>query len=118
MFFPSSEPPLLSHSCQLPKRTLWFGRAQLYEDRVCLQGWTWWGQYRKTIPLARIARVRWLAVVDDVNFVLHLKNGRSVPFQLLQGAGSWNVKLHNLLGQRLLAHRSVPDVRPPENAFR
>lgn len=117
MFFSSSDPPLLSHACQLPQRTLWFGRARLYEDRVCIQGWTWSGGYRKIIPLERIDRVQWLAVIDDVNFVLHLENGRAVPFQLLQGAGTWNVKLHGLLDQRLPAHQSLPDVPQSEQVF-
>lgn len=118
MFFSSPEPPLLSHSCQLPQRSLWFGRARLYEDRVCIRGWTWSGQYRKIIPLTRVDRVQWLAVVDDVNFVLHLNNGRSVPFQLHQGAGTWNVKLHSLLGQRLMAHQAIPDVAQSREVFR
>lgn len=117
MLFSSSEPPLLSHACRVPQRTLWFGRAKLFEDRVCIQGWTWWGPYRNVILLERIDRVQWLAVVDDVNFVLHLKNGRSVPFQLLRGAGSWNVKLHSLLDKHLLAHPPLPNVTGEEEVI-
>jgi hypothetical protein len=101
--------PLLSHRCRLPHRTLWFGRALLYEDRVCIRGWTWRGPYRRVIPLERIQRVKWWAVLDDVNFLLRLDDGRAVPLQLRKGAGTWNVELHNLLDQSLMAHHSLPD---------
>jgi hypothetical protein len=109
-----SKSPLLSNRCRLPRRTLWFGRACLYEDRVCIRGWNWTGRYRRTIPLERIEEVKWWAVLDDVNFLLHLDDGRAVPLQLLKGAGTWNVKLHGLLGQSMLAHHSLPDADSPE----
>lgn len=111
MFTPSPESPLLTNRCRLPQRSLWFGRALLYEDRVRIQGWTWRGRYERVIPTDRIDRVQWWAVVDDVNFMLHLKNGGAVPLQLLKGAGTWNVKLHDLLGQSLMAHHSPPSVQ-------
>jgi hypothetical protein len=107
---------LLSNRCRVPQRTLWFGRASLYEDRVCIQGWTWRGRYERVIPVARIDRVQWWAVIDDVNFLMHLEDGDAVPLQLEKGAGTWNVKLHGLLGQSLLAHHAPPDVRSNERA--
>ena len=100
--------PLLSNRCRLPRRSLWFGRACLYEDRVCIRGWTWRGRYRRVIPLERIDRVKWWAVLDDVNVLLHLDDGGAVPLQLMKGAGTWNVELHNLLDQSLMAHHSLP----------
>lgn len=106
---PISGVPLLSNRCMLPHRTLWFGRALLYEDRVCIRGWTWRGRYRRVIPLERIDRVKWWAVVDDVNLLIHLDDGGAVPLQLRTGAGNWNVELHNLLGQSVTAHHSLPD---------
>lgn len=99
----------------MPHRTLWFGRAILYEDRVCIKGWTWRGRYRDVIPLADVDGVRWWAVLDDVNFLLQLDDGRAVPLQLVTGAGAWNAKLHALLGKSMLAHESVPGVKPVEN---
>lgn len=87
----------------------------LYEDRVCIKGWTWRGRYRDVIPLGEIDRIRWWAVLDDVNFLLQLDHGRAVPLQLLTGAGAWNAKLHALLGESILAHRSLPDVNPGES---
>jgi hypothetical protein len=108
----SARSPLLSNRCRLPRQTLWFGRALLYEDRVRIRGWTWRGRYERVIPLERIDRVQWWAVINDVNFMLHLKDGRAVPLQLRKGAGTWNVKLHGLLGQSLLAHHAPTDVQP------
>lgn len=101
--------PLLTNRCRLPQRTLWFGRAVLYPDRVRIQGWNWQGRYRRVIPLERIDEVKWWAVIDDVNFLLHLDNGRAIPLQLRKGAGTWNVKLHSLLGKSMLDHHSLPD---------
>jgi hypothetical protein len=108
--------PLLSNRCRLPQRSLWFGRALLYEDRVRIRGWTWRGRYERAIRLERIERVQWWAVVDDVNFMLHLEDGGAVPLQLLKGAGTWNVTLHDLLGQSLMAHHSPSDVQPSNKA--
>lgn len=106
-----SASPLLSNRCRLPQRSLWFGRALLYEDRVRIQGWTWVGRYEREISLVRIDRVQWWAVINDVNFLMHLEDGSAVPLQLMKGAGTWNVKLHKMLGQSLLAHHAPCDVR-------
>ena len=116
MTFSSDTSLLLSNRCRLPRRSLWFGRALLYEDRVCIQGWTWRGRYRRVIPLQRIDQVKWWAVLDDVNFMLHLDDGQAVPLQLLKGAGTWNVKLHCLLNKSLLAHHSLPNVNEQVDA--
>jgi hypothetical protein len=105
----SREVPILSNRCRLPHRSLWFGRARLYEDRVCIRGWTWRGRYRRVVPLERIEDIKWWAVIDDVNFMLHLDDGRAVPLQLMKGAGTWNVELHDLLGKSMLAPHSLPD---------
>jgi hypothetical protein len=105
--------PLLVNRCRVPQRTLWFGRAALYPDRVCVRGWTWQGRYRRVIPLERIDAVKWWAVMDDVNFLLHLDSGRAVPLQLLKGAGTWNAELHNLIGESMLKHHCPPDTAAP-----
>jgi hypothetical protein len=68
------------------------------------------------VPLDRIARVKWWAVLDDVNFVLCLDDGRTVPLQLLKEAGRWNARVHELLGKSLLAHHAMPGVEPRESA--
>lgn len=108
----SRSTPLLRHRCRLPRRTLWFGQATLYPDRVSIQGWNWQGRYRRVIPLERIEEVKWWAVIDDVNFLLRLDDGRAVPLQLLSGAGTWNVKLHSLLGKNMLDHHTLPNAAP------
>lgn len=61
-----------------------------------------------------IQKVQWWAVLDDVNFVLQLTDGRSVPLHLLSGAGAWNAKLHGLMGESLLAQTSLPNVEREE----
>jgi hypothetical protein len=113
----ASETPILTNRCCLPHRRLWFGRAFLYADHVCIQGWTWTGRYRRVIPLERIEDIKWWAVVDDVNFMLHLDNGRSVPLQLQKGAGTWNVELHDLLGKSMLDHHTLPDSESDQEVF-
>lgn len=107
--------PLLSNRCSLPHRTLWFGRAFLYEDRVCIRGWTWQGRYRRVVPIERIDRVKWRAVPNDVNLLIHLGNGDIVPLRLRKGAGNWNVELHNLLGQSVMNHHPLSDEKTESN---
>lgn len=114
----SSRSALLSNRCQIPGRTLWFGRALLYEDRICIRGWTLRGRYRRVVPLERVKDVQWWAVLDDVNFVLRLDDGGTVPLQLMKGAGTWNVQLHRLLGKSILAHHALPHVEEEEEANR
>jgi len=105
----ASSSPLLKTRCRVPHCSLWFGQALLYEDRVCIQGWTWRGRYRQVVPLERIEEVKWWAVLDEVNFLLRLDNGQAVPLHLRSGAGTWNVKLHSLLGKSMLARSPLPD---------
>lgn len=107
----SNTSALLTTRCRVPHRSLWFGRAMLFDDRIRIEGWTWRGRYRDVIPLEDVETVQWWAVLDDVNFVLQLTDGRTVPLQLLSGAGTWNAKLRALLGDSLLARSSLPDVR-------
>lgn len=98
---------LLTNRCQLPCRSLWFGRAHLFEDGVRIVGWQFWGRYDRHVPLERIQEVEWRTVVDDINLILHLEDGGVVPLQLLKNAGTWNMKLHDLLGQSVLSHHSA-----------
>lgn len=104
----SRSTPLLVNRCQLPQRSLWFGQAALYADRVHIRGWHWSGRYRRIVPLERIDEVKWWAVTDEVNVLLRLDDGGGVPLQLRSGAGTWNVRLHQLLGESLLRHHKPP----------
>ena len=104
--------PILCTRCKLPGRNLWFARAMLYENYIEVSGWTWSGRQTRRIDLEEVDRFQWWAVLDDVNFLLHLEDGASVPMQLLRSAGTWNCKLHELLGQSVLAQDTVPRVRP------
>lgn len=102
-----SPTPIYSHRCTLPNRTLWFGRASLYEDRVVLRGWTWRGRYHRQISLQRIKEVNWRPVPEGPNLILELHNGSSVALRLQTGGGLWNAKLHDLLDKPLLNRHSL-----------
>lgn len=102
--------PLYSHRCTLSDRTLWFGRAALYEDFVQIWGWTWRGRYRKEIEVDEIDKVDWRPRPGGSNLILHLEDESIFPIRLRKGAGLWNAKLHDLLGQSVLDSR-----RPPKN---
>lgn len=104
--------PLLTTRCTLPEERLWFARADLFDDAIRLSGWTWRGRVERRIAIASIDRVQWWAVLKDVNFMLHLADGTSIPMQLHQGAGTWNCKLHDLMGESILAQHELPDVSP------
>lgn len=94
--------PLLSTRCRLPDRTLWFGRARLFEDRIELSGWTLRGRYGRTVALADVEEVEWWTGEEKVNFALHLKEGRSVPLHLRQAAGTWKFEVQERLDRRPL----------------
>lgn len=100
--------PLYSHRCTLPDRTLWFGRAALYEERVSIRGWTWRGRYRNEIPIDEIEEVEWRPRPEGANLILHLEDESSFPLRLRKGAGLWNAKLHDLLGQSVLDSPDLP----------
>jgi len=109
---PVDADPLLSTRCKLPGRSLWFSRAHLHEDHIEISGWNWKGRFSRRIRLSNIDRFQWWAVLNDVNFLLHLKDGAPVPLQLLRSAGTWSCKLHELLGQSMLAQDPLPRVHP------
>ena len=99
--------PLYSHRCTLPDRSLWFGRASLYEDRITIQGWTWQGRYRRSIIVDRIDEVDWRPKPEGPNLRLRLEDESVVRFRLLKGGGLWNAKLHDLIGESVLDQYSV-----------
>lgn len=57
-----------------------------------------------------IDEVEWRPRPENANLILHLEDESTVPLRLRKGAGLWNAKLHDLLGQSVLGDR-----RPPEN---
>lgn len=97
-----SSAPLYSHRCTVPDRTLWFGEASLYEDRITVQGWTWRGRYQREIAIDRIDEVDWRPGPNKPNLILRLDDGRDVRIRLQKGGGLWHAKLHDLLGESLL----------------
>jgi hypothetical protein len=114
----ASSDPLYSHRCSLPNRTLWFGRASLYEDRIHVRGWTWHGRYQQEVLVDDIAEVDWRPQPERPNLYLHLEDGSTIPLRLRKGAGLWNAKLHDLLDQSLLDDRSLPDEQPHQDEER
>jgi len=112
--FLASSTPLHSHRCSLPHRTLWFGQASLYEDRIHIRGWTWQGRYQREVLVEDIEEVEWRPRPERPNLFLHLEDGKTIPIRLHKGAGLWNAKLHDLLDQSLLDKRGVPKSRKAE----
>ncbi len=104
----ASSDPIYSHRCSLPDRTLWFGQASLYEDRINVRGWTWRGRYERTVEVDTIDEVEWRPQPERPNLLLHLTDGSTVFLRLRKGAGLWNAKLHALLGQSVLDKHSLP----------
>lgn len=99
--------PEHSHRCTLPDRSLWFGQASLYEDRITIEGWTWQGWYEQEISVDRIEDVDWRPQPSGPNLTLMLEDGSTVPLRLEKGGGLWNAKLHDLLGQSVLDQYSL-----------
>lgn len=104
----ASSDPLYSHRCSLPHRTLWFGRAALYEDHIHIRGWTWQGRYQREVLVEDIEEVEWRPQPERPNLYLHLTDGKTIPLRLRKGAGLWNAKLHDLLDQSLFEDHNLP----------
>lgn len=58
--------------------------------------------------MERIDEVEWRPRPEGANLILHLEDDSTFPFRLRKGAGLWNAKLHDLLGQSVLGDRSLP----------
>lgn len=52
-----------------------------------------------------ITEVEWRPRPEGSNLILHLEDESSFPMRLRKGAGLWNAKLHDLLGQSVLNRR-------------
>jgi len=58
--------------------------------------------------VAEIEEVEWRPRPEGANFILHLEDKPAFPLRLRRGAGLWNAKLHDLLGQPMLGDRGLP----------
>lgn len=112
----SSLAPILSTRCSAPGSLFWFGRARLYPDHITITGWTARGFFTRTIQIDTIRTVQWWAVQNDVNFIITLQNETTVAIRLNRDAGTWNYKLHELMGQSLLEQHELPGVPMSEVA--
>lgn len=97
----SSQRPLLSSSCSLPERTLWFGKIKLFDDHIFLTGWRWTGRYTRRFELDKLERVQWWSVPEGVNFMFHLENGKRFPLRIEEGAGLWHWKLKEMTDSKV-----------------
>ncbi|PSQ61529.1 MAG: hypothetical protein BRD27_03250 [Bacteroidetes bacterium QH_10_64_19] len=62
-----------------------------------------------------IAEIDWRPRPERANLILHLKDERIFRLRLHKGAGLWNAKLHDLLGQSVLGDRGLPRNGMAEN---
>ncbi len=62
----------------LEDRWLLWSRAQLYTDRLELNGWYLWGRYHRSIPLGRIGEVE---PAED-RLLLHLTDGSTLRIEI------------------------------------
>jgi hypothetical protein len=70
----------------------------LYEDAIVLHGWTARGRYRRRIPVEDIVRVKWWGGSGrgDLNYVLHLTDGRRVILEIRRSSGRFHLALQKL----------------------
>ena len=80
---------LLSSRYRDPRRTLFFARAQLFDDRIEFFGITWTGLHRRRLPLWEVSRVDWRAGRQrSPNLILRLHTGEVIKVWM-SGAGLW-----------------------------
>ena len=84
---------LLSSRFRYPDRRMFFGRMQLFQDRIEVFGLHWRGMHRRTIPLSDVEQVEWwTGAPDRVNLEIRLHTGEALPVWV-QGAGLWKFKI-------------------------
>lgn len=85
--------PLLESSVSLPDRTLFFGRAELYDTHIHISGWRWTSRYERRIDLRNLDRVETWSRASEVNMVLHVENEAAQSLRLEKGVMLWHWKL-------------------------
>ncbi|GIV59956.1 hypothetical protein GQ464_011985 [Rhodocaloribacter litoris] len=89
------EAVLLKSPFRYESKPLWWGRARLTRNHLILQGLGWTGRHRRRIPLQAIARVEWVAGLEDrrsANLFLILHEGETVAIRV-RNAGLWKFTL-------------------------
>lgn len=72
-------------------------RAELYPDRIELNGWGLQGRYSRTLPLADVARFEWHTERKGApNLIVHLTDGTELPLIVEQSA-TWRDTLEHRL---------------------
>lgn len=86
---------LLETEALLPDRTLWFGRAELYERGMRITGWTWTGRYDEYIDLGEMDRIETWTRSEGANVLVHT-SGTTHRLRLKSGVMRWHWKLKEL----------------------
>ena len=73
---------VLANRFRYPNRSLLFGRARLFGDRIELSGWGLHGRHRQCIPLGLISTLDYHPLEDDANLTLYLATGDAVPLHI------------------------------------
>lgn len=100
---------LLSSRFGYADRTVFFGRARLFADRIDLKGWSWTGRHRRVILLHEVEQVRWWSGRDhSANLVLYLEDGGRVSLRV-GASGLWKYQIEALLGRQLNVTDDLPE---------
>ncbi len=77
------------------------GRAELFFDRLIIEGWTWRGPMNITVPLHRVANVQWWTLTSDgPNLAVESNNGERMAFWV-KSPGVWHFRILELLAPDL-----------------
>lgn len=99
--------PLCTVPCQVPGRSLWFGRAKLFDDVIVLSGWEWTGRYERRIPIRKVENAGWYPR-EQYNLILRLEDDSRRVLDLTRHAGVWYWELKGLLGDSTADSPPVP----------
>lgn len=82
----------------MPGRSLWFGKAKLFDDGLVLSGWEWTGRYEQHIPVRKIESARWYPR-EDYNLRLRMADDSRRLLDLTKRAGVWYWELKGRVGE-------------------
>ncbi len=94
--------PLVSKRFRFADRSVLYGHAQLFGDRVELSGWRLLGRFNMQIPIDEVVDVEYHPLDQNGNLCLTLEDGSEMKL-VVQDAHEWRQHFQSWLSYSVLA---------------
>ena len=108
--------PLVTKRFRYADRSVVYGQAQLFGDRIELRGWQLLGRFTKQIPLEQVVDVSYHPLNEDGNLQMTLDDGEEVKL-VMQDAHEWRQHFENWLSYNVLASARLMSERDQARAI-